>query len=164
MCDNVWRRDPRYPGAWVSAVGGSSGGVATEAVRDEQDGGGGDQAAASVSTLQRLWARREWILVVLGGLGLAALLTWPTLRDPTRTVPGDIGDPALFAWQIAWGGHALLHNPLHLWDSNTFFPDPHSLAFTDTVIGYAPFGVFGSGMETAVLRYNILYVLLHALA
>ncbi|WP_438872574.1 hypothetical protein [Paractinoplanes pyxinae] len=114
--------------------------------------------------LKRVWARREWILVVLGGLALAALLTWPTLRDPRHTVPGDIGDPALFAWQIAWGGHALLHNPLHFWDSNTFYPDPHSLAFTDTVLGYAPLGMFGSGMEAAVLRYNIVYVLVHALA
>ncbi|XVV17703.1 hypothetical protein ACQP2X_26640 [Actinoplanes sp. CA-131856] len=112
----------------------------------------------------RLWDRREWILVVLGGLALAAALTWPTLRDPRHTVPGDIGDPALFAWQIAWGGHALLHDPLQLWNSNTFYPDPHSLAFTDTVLGYAPFGMIGSGMDAAVLRYNILYVLLHALA
>ncbi|WP_433385680.1 hypothetical protein ACQPZX_38245 [Actinoplanes sp. CA-142083] len=120
--------------------------------------------AAAPSVLKRVWGRREWILVILGGLALAVALTWPTLRDPRHTVPGDIGDPALFAWQIAWGGHALLHSPLHLWDSNTFFPDPHSLAFTDTVVGYAPFGMIGSGMESALLRYNILYVLLHALA
>ncbi|MFC7279269.1 hypothetical protein ACFQS1_35355 [Paractinoplanes rhizophilus] len=112
----------------------------------------------------RLWSRREWILVILGGLALAVVLTWPTLRDPRHTVPGDIGDPSLFAWQIAWGGNALLHNPMHLWDSNTFYPDPHSLAFTDTVLGYMPFGLIGSGMEAAILRYNILYVLLHALA
>ncbi|MGK5684896.1 hypothetical protein [Actinoplanes sp. URMC 104] len=114
--------------------------------------------------LKRLWSRREWILVILGGLALAVALTWPTLRDPRHTVPGDIGDPAMFAWQIAWGGHALLHDPAHLWDSNTFYPDPYSLAFTDTVLGYAPFGMIGSGMEAAILRYNILYVLLHALA
>ncbi|WP_438862207.1 hypothetical protein [Paractinoplanes aksuensis] len=114
--------------------------------------------------MRRVWARREWILVVLGSLALAAALTWPTLRHPLSTVPGDIGDPAMFAWQIAWGGHALLHNPLHFWDSNTFYPDPHSLAFTDTVLGYMPLGMIGSGMEAALLRYNLLYVLLHALA
>jgi len=120
--------------------------------------------SAAPGVLKRLWRRREWILVVLGGPALAVVLTWPTLRDPRHTVPGDIGDPALFAWQIAWGGHALRHSPQHLWDSNTFYPDPHSLAFTDTVLGYAPFGLIGSGMDTAVLRYNILYVLVHALA
>ncbi|MBL7255337.1 hypothetical protein [Paractinoplanes lichenicola] len=113
---------------------------------------------------RRLWARREWILVILGSLVLAVLLTWPTMKDPRHTVPGDIGDPALFAYQIAWGGHALLTDPAHLWDANTFYPEPHSLAFTDTVLGYMPFGIFGSGLDDAVLRYNILYVLLHALA
>ncbi|WP_349290864.1 hypothetical protein [Actinoplanes solisilvae] len=126
------------------------------AVRDEQ--------AVAASTPRSLAKRLEWVLVVLGGLALAAALTWPTLRDPRHTVPGDIGDPALFAWQIAWGGHALLNFPSQLWNSNTFYPDPHSLAFTDTVLGYAPFGMIGSGMDDAVLRYNILYVLLHALA
>jgi hypothetical protein len=152
----------------VSEIASSSQGVATAAARDEQaPGGTAPEAAAAPGplwSLRRLWSRREWILVILGGSALAVLMTWPTLRDPRHTVPGDIGDPALFAWQIAWGGHQLLHNPLHLWDSNTFYPDPHSLAFTDTVVGYAPFGMIGSGMDAAVLRYNILYVLLHAVA
>ncbi len=146
-------------------IEGPSQGVATVSARGEQAAGGTAQGStAAMGALKWLWSRREWILLVLGGLVLAVVLTWPTLRDPRHTVPGDIGDPALFAWQIAWGGHALLHSPLHLWDSNTFYPDPHSLAFTDTVVGYAPFGMIGSGMDAAILRYNILYVLLHALA
>jgi hypothetical protein len=149
----------------VSEIEGPSQGVATVPAHDEQDAGrSATGSAAAPGALTWLWSRREWILVILGALALASVLTWPTLRDPRHTVPGDIGDPAFFAWQIAWGGHALLHSPLHLWDTNTFYPDQHSLAFTDTVLGYAPFGMIGSGMDDAVLRYNILYVLLHALA
>jgi hypothetical protein len=110
------------------------------------------------------WLRHEWTLAILGGLLLAVVLTWPTLRDPRHTVPGDIGDPTMFGWQVAWGGHALLTDPLHIWESNTFYPSRNSLAFTDTLLGYAPFGMIGSGMDAAVVRYNILYVLLHALA
>ncbi|MDQ7908999.1 hypothetical protein RB614_31195 [Phytohabitans sp. ZYX-F-186] len=110
------------------------------------------------------WLRHEWTLAILGGLLLAMVLTWPTMRDPKHTVPGDIGDPTVFAWQVAWGGHALRTDPLGIWDSNTFYPSPNSLAFTDTLLGYAPFGMIGSGMDAAVLRYNLLYVLLHALA
>ncbi|MEV4756390.1 hypothetical protein AB0J86_14920 [Micromonospora sp. NPDC049559] len=109
-------------------------------------------------------ARHEWTLAVLGGLLLAVVLTWPTLRDPTRTLPQDIGDPVLQAWQVAWGGHALLTQPGHLWDSNTFFPEPYTYAYSDTLLGYALAGMIGSGPEAAVLRYNILYVLVHALA
>ncbi|MEH1128554.1 hypothetical protein [Micromonospora sp. CPCC 206061] len=106
----------------------------------------------------------ERTLAVLGGLFLAALLTWPTLRHPATTIPGDIGDPTLQAWQIAWGGHALLTDPLHLWDSNTFYPEPYSYVYSDTLLGYAPAGWFGSGVEAAIVRYNIMYVLLYALA
>jgi hypothetical protein len=113
---------------------------------------------------QLRWLRHEWTLAVVGGLAVAAVLTWPTLRDPAHTVPGDIGDPTMFAWQVAWGGHALLNNPLQIWHSNAFYPDWYTFAYTDALLGYAPFGLIGSGMEAAVVRYNVLYVLLHALA
>jgi hypothetical protein len=110
------------------------------------------------------WLWHEWTLAIVAGLVVAVALTWPTLRDPAHTVPGDIGDPTMFAWQIAWGGHALLTNPFQIWHSNTFYPDWYTFAYTDSLLGYAPFGVIGSGMEAALIRYNILYVLLHALA
>jgi hypothetical protein len=108
--------------------------------------------------------RHEWVLAVLGGLLLAVLLTWPTLRDITSTIPQDIGDPTLQAWQIAWGGHALLHDPTQLWHSNTFYPEAYTYAYSDTLLGYAPAGMIGEGPVAAVVRYNILYVLVHALA
>ncbi|MFI6820625.1 hypothetical protein ACIBJE_06670 [Micromonospora sp. NPDC050187] len=113
-----------------------------------------------------LWrlARHEWTLVVLGSLLLAAVLTWPTLRDLTGTIPQDTGDPTLQAWQIAWGGHALLTDPTGLWHSNTFHPEPYTYAYSDTLLGYAPFGMVGDGPVAAVVRYNLLYVLVHALA
>ena len=149
----------------MSGIVGASQGVATATDPDEQTAdGSARKPGVALNMVKRLWSRREWILVVLGGLALAVALTWPTMRDPRHTVPGDIGDPAMFAWQIAWMGNALLHHPSQLWDSNTFYPDPNSLAFTDTILGYAPFGMIGSGMDAAVLRYNLLYVLLHALA
>ncbi|MEV0005144.1 hypothetical protein AB0H28_23060 [Micromonospora sp. NPDC050980] len=106
----------------------------------------------------------EWVLAILASLLLAVALTWPTLRHPATTIPGDLGDPTLQAWQVAWSGHALLSNPLGLWDSNTFYPERYTYAYSDTLLGYAPAGMLGSGFEAAVVRYNVLYVLLHALA
>lgn len=108
--------------------------------------------------------RHEWTLASLGGLLLAVLLTWPTMRDITQTIPQDTGDPVLQAWQIAWGGHALLTDPTQLWHSNTFFPERYTYAYSDTLLGYAPFGMIGEGPVAAIVRYNILYVLVHALA
>ncbi|MBM7494511.1 hypothetical protein JOD64_005733 [Micromonospora luteifusca] len=110
------------------------------------------------------WARHEWTLAALASLLLAVALTWPTLRHPASTIPGDLGDPTLQAWQVAWSGHALLSNPLDLWHSNTFYPEKYTYAYSDTLLGYAPIGMLGSGVEAAVIRYNVLYVLLHALA
>ncbi|GGL98502.1 hypothetical protein [Micromonospora yangpuensis] len=108
--------------------------------------------------------RHEWSLAALGAVALAVLMTWPTLRHPASTIPQDTGDPTLQAWQVAWGGHALLTEPWNLWHSNTFFPERYTYAYSDTLLGYAPFGMFGAGPEAAVVRYNLLYVLVHALA
>ena len=96
---------------------------------------------------------------VLGGLLLAVVLTWPTMRHPASTIPGDLGDPTLQAWQMAWAGHAVLNNPAGLWHSNTFFPETYTYAYSDTLLGYAPFGMLGSGFEAALVRYNVMYVL-----
>ncbi|MDM4721727.1 hypothetical protein QTQ03_19815 [Micromonospora sp. WMMA1363] len=106
----------------------------------------------------------EWALAIVGSLALAVLMTWPTLRYPRYTLPQDYWDPSLQAWQMAWSGHALLTNPAVLWQSNAFFPERWSFAFSDTLLGYAPAGMIGTGPEVAVLRYNIMFVLAHALA
>ncbi|TCB96829.1 hypothetical protein E0H26_14555 [Micromonospora zingiberis] len=108
--------------------------------------------------------RHEWTLAAIAGVALAVLLTWPTLKHPFTTIPGDAGDPTLQAWQVAWAGHALATDPLHLWHSNTFFPASYTFAYTDSMPGYALAGLLGHGVEAALFRYNLLYVLAHALA
>ncbi|BCJ63623.1 hypothetical protein [Polymorphospora rubra] len=109
-------------------------------------------------------AGHEWTIAAVGSLLLAALFTWPTLGDITGTIPQDTGDPTLQAWQIAWGGHALSTDPGSLWHSNTFYPELFTYAYSDTLLGYAPLGMIGDGPVAAIARYNILYVLVHALA
>jgi hypothetical protein len=106
----------------------------------------------------------EWTLAVAGALLLAVVMTWPTLRYPAHTIPQDIWDPTLQAWQMAWSGHILLTDPGQLWHANAFFPERYSFAFSDTLLGYAPAGMIGTGPVATVVRYNIMYVLLHALA
>ncbi|MEU1752109.1 hypothetical protein ABZ436_05550 [Micromonospora matsumotoense] len=106
----------------------------------------------------------EWTLAVLASLALAVGMTWPTLRYPLYTLPQDYWDPSLQAWQMAWSGHALRTNPGQLFQSNTFFPEPWSFAFSDMLLGYAPAGLLGTGPDAAVLRYNIMFVLAHTMA
>lgn len=91
-------------------------------------------------------------------------MTWPTLRHPTTTLPGDLGDPLAESWIATWGGHALTNVPAHLFDGNVFYPVANSYAFNDTLLGYAPFGFVTGGYGGTLLRYNVLYVLAFALA
>ena len=39
----------------------------------------------------------------------------------------------------------MLHDPLHLFDANAFYPHPLSLAFSDSLLGYGPAGVLRLG-------------------
>ena len=106
----------------------------------------------------------EWTLVVLGALGLAILMNVQCVLHPSTTIPADLGDPLLQAWQMAWAGHAVSTSPGQLWDANTFFPDQLSFAFSDTLLGYLPASLIGTGPTAAVVRYNIMFILMQALA
>jgi len=102
--------------------------------------------------------RGELLWVILGGIALALLTTWPLVLHMSTRIAPDLGDPVRTAWEIAWVGHALLHSPLHLFDSNAFYPHPLSLAFSDSLLGYGPTAFFGSGTVAALVRFNLLFL------
>ena len=108
--------------------------------------------------------RREVVTAAVGASLLAIVMTWPLLIHLGTVVPRDIGDPLAEAWQPAWGGHALLHQPLQFFDANRFWPLTDSLAFGDALIGYAPTGIIGSGPHAAMVRYDLLFIFAYALA
>jgi hypothetical protein len=108
--------------------------------------------------------RREVVVAAIGACLLAIVMTWPLLMHLGGTVPRDIGDPLAEAWQPAWGGHALIHQPLHFFDANRFWPLKDSLAFGDALVGYAPTGIVGSGPHAAMVRYDLLFLFAYALA
>jgi hypothetical protein len=107
---------------------------------------------------------QELTLLVLGALALAAAVNWAALRAPARVLPARLADSALGAYVIAWAGHALGHDPARLWQANAFFPTPDGLAFADPLLGYAPLALVGTGPATAVLRFNVIIILVQALA
>jgi hypothetical protein len=107
---------------------------------------------------------REVIVAALGSALAALAMHWPLPLHLGRDVPRDLGDPLPQAWQVAWGGHALLHQPLDLFQANIFYPLKNSLAFSDALLGYAPFGLVGSGSQAAIVRYDLLFLLAYALA
>ncbi len=100
----------------------------------------------------------ELLLAALAGVALAVLTTWPLILHMSTRIAPDLGDPVRTTWQIAWVGHAMLHAPLHLWNSNAFYPLPLSLAFSDSLLGYGPVAWFGSGTVAALVHYNLLFL------
>ena len=108
--------------------------------------------------------RRELVLLALGAAALALAMHWPLPVHLGRDVSRDIGDPLVQAWELAWGGHALLHQPLDFFQANTFWPLRNTLAFSDALAGYAPAGTIGGGVETAIVRYNLLFLFAYALS
>jgi hypothetical protein len=122
------------------------------------------RASAAVPGPRPQITPRELAGLALGAALLAMVMHWPLPLNLGSAVPKDLGDPLAQAWQPAWGGHALLTQPLELFQSNQFWPLADTLAFSDALIGYAPFGMVGSGVEAAIARYDLLFLLAYALA
>lgn len=82
---------------------------------------------------------------------IAVVLTWPlAIRIPTTV--HDHGDPLLTAWILDWTSHALLHQPLRLFDAPIFHPAVMPLAFSEHMAGIAllvlPFHIAGAAPVT----------------
>jgi hypothetical protein len=106
----------------------------------------------------------EVALAALAACAIAVLMHWPLPLHLERDVSRDIGDPLVQAWEVAWGGHALRHQPLDYFQANTFWPLRNSLAFSEALVGYAPAGALGEGVTAAIVRYNLLFLFSYALA
>lgn len=108
-------------------------------------------------------SRAEGPLWLLGGFLVAVLMTWPLVRKLGSVVPNSTEDPLAQSWQIAWAGHALLTQPMSLYNANAFWPAAPSAAFADSMLGYAPAAFIGSGPTAALVRYNLIFLFCYAL-
>lgn len=97
------------------------------------------------------------------GCAISAAMNWPLTTHIGSRIGQDLGDPVRTAWQLAWQGHALLHKPLALYESNAFWPLHHSFAFSDSLLGYMPASLIGHGAHAALVRYNLLFLFAYAL-
>src|SRR5947209_18782562 len=108
-------------------------------------------------------SRVEAALAAAAGVLLSIVMNWPLPARLGSHIGEDLGDPVRTAWQIAWEGHALLHSPGQLYQANAFWPLRNSFAFSDSLLGYLPAAVVGSGAHAALVRYNLLFLFTYAL-
>ncbi len=91
---------------------------------------------------------------------LAIVHTWPLATNPAGLSRNDTHDTVHHEWILAWDAHALATNPLGLFDTNTFYPERDTLAYSDHIIVQgivgAPFIWAGA---SPVLAYNVVLVI-----
>lgn len=98
--------------------------------------------------------------VVAVFVALTAVLTFPLSLDPgTRALPLS-ADTRLFLWTLSWDVHAILHQPLRLFDANIFHPEPRTLAYSEHLLGSAVVGApFLLATDNPVLAMNVVVLL-----
>src|SRR5512143_1575758 len=62
---------------------------------------------------------------------------YPLSIHPGTLLPDDGPDTHLGIWMLGWDVHALTHDPLGIFDANTFYPHRRTLAYQDNYIGSA---------------------------
>ncbi len=80
-------------------------------------------------------ATRIGVPRAVGALVLFTLLTvahtWPLATAPGTLSRNDTADTVLHEWIMAWVAHQVVADPLHLFDANIFYPERHTLAYSD---------------------------------
>ncbi len=91
---------------------------------------------------------------LVGHMALVVLMSWPLASDPAHLGVIDRPDGRLNAWIQAWDSHALLHDPLTLFQAPIFHPLPDALAFSENLLVPAVLSLpFQAGGP--VLAYNM---------
>jgi hypothetical protein len=90
---------------------------------------------------------------------LAVIHTWPLASDPVHLTRVDNADYLLNSWAISWVAHQLPRNPVHLFDANIFYPEPLTLAYSESMIvqGILALPIRALG-GTPVLAYNLVLI------
>src|SRR6187397_2405999 len=90
---------------------------------------------------------------------MAGLHSWPLASDLSHLSRLDNHDAELDTWIVAWVAHALAANPLHLFEAPIFYPEHHSLAFSEHMLVPSIMGapLLWAGLSP-VLVYNVLII------
>lgn len=72
-----------------------------------------------------------WLLFFIA---LAAAHTWPLAAGLGSLSRHDNADALLNEWILSWVAHALAVDPRHLFDANIFYPERHTLAFSEHLL------------------------------
>ena len=93
-------------------------------------------------------------------VALTVLHTWPLASDPAHLSRLDNDDASLNTWAIAWVAHVLPRAPLNLFEAPTFYPERHTLAYSEHMVVQAVMGapLLWSNVSPVIV-HNLLFML-----
>jgi hypothetical protein len=77
------------------------------------------------------------VLLTLLYATLTIAMAAPWSLHPSTRVVVDNPDSHLFLWALAWDAHALVTDPVSIFDANIYHPYPNTLAYSENLIGSA---------------------------
>lgn len=99
--------------------------------------------------------KRDGLVIVLF-MALTGVMTNPLILHLANAVE-DKQDALLNTWIIAWVGHALITDPLNLFNANIFHPYPNTLAYSETMLPQGLFALpFNLAFDNPILGYNLV--------
>lgn len=115
--------------------------------------------------MRRLRRTPAW-LAALGAYVLVSFfyLAIPVISHPGQDLIGLGRDPDLFVWMLAWWPHAVLHGTNPVITHAVWWPQGTNLAWDTSIPGLALLAAPVTLLGGPVLAYNVLAVLLPALA
>ena len=108
---------------------------------------------------------RRALLLLVAFVGLTVLHTWPLAGDISGLSRLDNDDAGLNVFVVSWVAHIVPRNPLALFDAPIFFPERHTLAYSEHMLVPSLMGapLIWAG-RSPVLVYNVLIMLGFALS
>jgi len=103
--------------------------------------------------------RSPWLAALALFILLAVVHTWPIAAAPGRLGRNSQPDTKLNQWTMAWVAHQIVRDPVHLFDANIFYPERHTLAFSEHLLVQSLMGApvaWGGG--DPVLVYNLVLI------
>src|SRR5215212_3230175 len=105
--------------------------------------------------------------VILAAVGYALIvcaMSTALISSLDRALPAPLrvrleNDAALNLWILAWDVHALVRQPLSVFQANVFYPEPNTLAYSEHQLGLALlFGPLWLITNNPVIAFNTLYL------
>lgn len=89
---------------------------------------------------------------------LTALMSYPLIFNLDKA--SDLGDPLFISWNLSWNVHKLFSDPIHLFDTNIFYPNKNTLAYSEHIFGLSMLAIpVFLITDNPIVSYNILILI-----